>query len=250
MERARTRTEELEESLQAEIRSLKQQLETSLSKQMTRKRLSLPRPDACDTNPDLQQIEELNENLNEVREEVLRLTDENGQLKDRLDNASEKIQCLEQTLQNKRDEVAEKEQSLEQFQDTIQELRAELMQLQADPDPDCNKKGNSLFAEVIDQRQQVVHILGAQNRSFKEMKRAYRQSEAEIRQLKEENALMVRELGKIKTIFLGANRSHETQMAKRIVELQRDSERWRNKALFVESQVTDAKVSSVLEFFR
>lgn len=235
----------LEESRLNEIRVLKTQLEAL----KVIRNEPLPQLDTSTSTSD--QLQELSENLQRIQEEVIKLNVDNGTLRLQLTNANEKIECLEETLQSKREEVRDRDQTLEQYQDTIQELRTELLQLQVDPDPtDCNKKGNSLFAEVVDQRQQVVQVLGAQNRSFKEMKRAYRQSEAEIRQLKEENSLMVREIGKIKSIFLSANRTHAAELNKRIGDLNRDLERAKGKTQFLEAQVKDGQVAAVLEFFR
>lgn len=235
----------LEESRLNEVRALKTQLEAL----KVIRNEPLPQLDTSTSTSD--QLQELSENLQRIQEEVIKLNVDNGTLRLQLTNANEKIECLEETLQSKREEVRDRDQTLEQYQDTIQELRTELLQLQVDPDPtDCNKKGNSLFAEVVDQRQQVVQVLGAQNRSFKEMKRAYRQSEAEIRQLKEENSLMVREIGKIKSIFLSANRTHAAELNKRIGDLNRDLERAKGKTQFLEAQVKDGQVAAVLEFFR
>lgn len=249
VEDARNQNQSLEDCYQSQIRRLKTEIESrTVSVALT------PEPESTqnvsETNLHLEQIQDLTGNLRTVQDEVVRLSDDNGSLRTRLEHAQEKILCLEETLQSKREEVKERDLELDQYQETIQELRAELMHLQAEPDPEANKKGNSLFAEVDDQRQQVIHILGAQNKSFKEMKRAYRQSEAEIRQLKEENALMVREIDKCKSLFLNANRSHADNLLKRIADLQRDANKWRQKVHFLEGQVTDGKVSAILEFCR
>lgn len=241
----KNQNQSLEDDFQSQIRTLKIENETLKCRPTVEPIASL---DLSTTNYQLEQIQELSANLQESREQIARLTESSDQIRQQLE---EKITCLTETLQSKREEVEERDQTLEQYQDTILELRSELMQLQAEPDAtDCNKKGNSLFAEVLDQRQQVVHLLGAQNRSFKEMKRAYRQSEAEIRQLKEENSLMVREIGKIKSIFLGANKAHSAQLNKRIADLHRDLDRFKQKAQFLEEQVKDGKVAAVMEFYR
>lgn len=246
IEELKNQIQSLEESRLNEVRGLRTQIEAL----KVIRNEPLPQLDTSTSTTD--QLQELSENLQRIQEEVIKLNVDNGTLRSQLTDANEKIECLEETLQGKREEVRDRDQTLEQYQDTIQELRTELMQLQqVDPDPtDCNKKGNSLFAEVVDQRQQVVQVLGAQNRSFKEMKRAYRQSEAEIRQLKEENSLMVREIGKIKSIFLSANRTHATELNKRIGDLKRDLERAKGRTQFLEAQVKDGQVAAVLEFFR
>lgn len=244
VEELKNSQQSLEDDLQAEIRALRQQNEAL--------KVTPPEPpaatlDLSTTNLHLDQIQELSTQLQETQEQLAQLTDSHETIQQQL---QEKIVCLEETLQSKRDQLEELEQTLEQYQDTIQELRSELMQLQTEPDAtDCSKKGNSLFAEVIDQRQQVVHLLGAQNRSFKEMKRAYRQSESEIRQLKEENSLMVREMGKIKTIFLGANKTHTTQLNRRIQELHRDMDKLKQQSRFLEEQVQDGKLEAVMQFY-
>lgn len=245
----KTANQSQEEEYQSQIRCLREQIETL--KRTQSEPSTAPSLDLSSTNHHLDQIQELTVSLQEAHDQITQLTGDTQSLRLDLEHAKEKVSCLEETLQSKREEALEREQTLEQFQDTVQELRAELMQLQAEPDAtDCNRKGNSLFAEVSDQRQQVMHLLGAQNRSFKEMKKAYRQSEAEIRQLKEENALMLREIDKIKSLFLNANKTHSAQQNRRIADLHRDLGRSREKAQFLEEQVKEGQVSSVLEFFR
>lgn len=113
-----------------------------------------------------------------------------------------------------------------------------------------DQKGNSLFAEVHDQREKVVSILNSQNKSYKQMKEAYRQSQSEIRRLKSENAVMVAEIEKVKTIFLNADVRHKEQLCQRNTELLRDSEKWQKKIRFLESQLEESNVGMFLEYCR
>lgn len=231
----------------AQISALKSQL------QILRENIPPPTTTQLDTstlNLQQEQITELSDQLQSAQEQILNISEQNAELRQNLENAKEKINCLEETLLSKREELQEQVQVIEQYQETIQELRTELMQLQVDPDPtDCNRKGNSLFAEVIDQRAQVMHMLAAQNRSYNEMKRLYTQSQGQIRQLKEENALMVEEMGKIESVFVSAQTTHTNQLHQHIKELEKSIELANRKVQILEGQCK-GKAALNFEFFR
>lgn len=100
-----------------------------------------------------------------------------------------------------------------------------------------------------DQRQKVINILDGQNRAMIRMKQVYRESESEIRRLKEENALMVKEIEKCQVIFLTADSRKEMGHTTRITDLQNTIDLWRNRAEFLENQLPESKVS-IFEYFR
>lgn len=72
-----------------------------------------------------------------------------------------------------------------------------------------DRKGNSLFAEVDDQRQEMKSLLAAQKNQFLQMKKLYTESEYEIRKLKREQAAMHKELQRCITIFLNADKFYK-----------------------------------------
>lgn len=72
-----------------------------------------------------------------------------------------------------------------------------------------DRKGNSLFAEVDDQRQEMRSLLAAQKNQFLQMKKLYTESEYEIRKLKREQAAMHKELQRCITIFLNADKFYK-----------------------------------------
>lgn len=73
----------------------------------------------------------------------------------------------------------------------------------------ADRKGNSLFAEVDDQRQEMKSLLAAQKNQFLQMKKLYTESEYEIRKLKREKAAMHRELQTCMSIFLNADKFYK-----------------------------------------
>lgn len=246
----RDQNQQLEKEIQVQSQLLRdQQQHLQATKAKPPPRVSL---NASCTSEYLEQIQQLSDQVHDQQEQLQLLTLANGDLGEQLGNAQEKIQCLQETLTTKREELEERDQTIDQYQDTIQELRAELMELQSksqESATDCNKKGNSLFAEVVDQRQQVVQLLGAQNQSFKQMKFAYHQREGEVRRLKEENALMVNEIGKIKSIFLSADKSHINQLHKRIGDLSQDLEKSRKREMFFQEQVRDGRMEAMMDSY-
>ena len=64
-----------------------------------------------------------------------------------------------------------------------------------------DRKGNSLFAEVDDQRQQMKSILHNQKIHYMEMKKAYNAKEMEIRRLKRENCNIKQEIQTCSNLF-------------------------------------------------
>jgi len=74
-----------------------------------------------------------------------------------------------------------------------------------------DRKGNSLFAEVDDQRQAMKHLLAAQKKSYLDMKKTFSDSQFEIRRLKRENVAMHTELQACSTIFCSADKTYQSE---------------------------------------
>lgn len=77
------------------------------------------------------------------------------------------------------------------------------------PLPILEKRGNSLFAEVDDQRQHMKRVLAAQKTHYAQMKVEYGRSQQEIRSLKRENAAMKKELEICAAMFMNADRTYK-----------------------------------------
>lgn len=75
-----------------------------------------------------------------------------------------------------------------------------------------DRKGNSLFAEVDDQRQVMKHLLASQKKSYLEMKKIFNESKFEIHRLKRENIAMHTELQACSTIFCSADKTYQSNV--------------------------------------
>jgi len=74
-----------------------------------------------------------------------------------------------------------------------------------------DRKGNSLFAEVDDQRQVMKHLLASQKKSYLDMKKIYNESKFEIHRLKRENIAMHTQLQACSTIFCSADKTYQSK---------------------------------------
>ncbi|KAH8324383.1 hypothetical protein KR074_006448 [Drosophila pseudoananassae] len=127
----------------------------------------------------------------------------------------DQVSCLEQNLHCKRDELEEKLQLLESCQEQLVDANAKIALLTSAPENN-DRKGNSLFAEVDDQRQVMKSLLAAQKKSYLEMKRTFQESQFEIRRLKRENVAMHTELQACSTIFCSADKTYQNKLNERI----------------------------------
>ncbi|KAH8240856.1 hypothetical protein KR026_006276 [Drosophila bipectinata] len=122
----------------------------------------------------------------------------------------DQVSCLEQNLHCKRDELEEKLQLLESCQEQLVDANAKIALLTSAPENN-DRKGNSLFAEVDDQRQVMKSLLAAQKKSYLEMKKTFTESQFEIRRLKRENVAMHTELQACSTIFCSADKTYQSE---------------------------------------
>ncbi|XP_064541867.1 protein Spindly [Drosophila montana] len=130
----------------------------------------------------------------------------------------DKIDCLEQNLRGKRDELEEKVQLLESAQEQLVEANAKIALLTSAPEHN-DRKGNSLFAEVDDQRQAMKQLLASQKKSYLDMKKIFNESKYEIHRLKRENIAMHTELQACSTIFCSADKTYQNKLNERIRQL-------------------------------
>ncbi|XP_017110690.1 protein Spindly [Drosophila elegans] len=130
----------------------------------------------------------------------------------------DRVSCMEQNLNCKRDELEEKLQLLESCQEQLVDANAKIALLTSAP-KDNDRKGNSLFAEVDDQRQVMKQLLAAQKKSYLDMKKTFTDSQFEIRRLKRENVAMHTELQACSTIFCSADKTYQNKLNERIRQL-------------------------------
>ncbi|XP_070492402.1 putative leucine-rich repeat-containing protein DDB_G0290503 [Chironomus tepperi] len=148
------------------------------------------KPRVSDTYAKSLEIE--NENLrttiNEMKEHAEQLTIKYAESASRIEEFTERLACVQDNLESKKVELEEKNEALEHLQEKVHEMSTELTLLRNSAGPDDNnRKGNSLFAEVDDQRQKMKKILQGERSHYLEMKKAYNSKEMEIRRLKREN---------------------------------------------------------------
>ncbi|XP_017047617.1 protein Spindly [Drosophila ficusphila] len=130
----------------------------------------------------------------------------------------DRVSCLEQNLNCKRSELEEKLQLLESCQEQLVEANAKIAMLTSAPE-NSDRKGNSLFAEVDDQRQVMKQLLAAHKKSYLDMKKTFADSQFEIRRLKRENVAMHTELQACSTIFCSADKTYQNKLNERIRQL-------------------------------
>ncbi|KAH8333503.1 hypothetical protein KR059_000390 [Drosophila kikkawai] len=158
---------------------------------------------------------EMMQKLADYEENSVKITLSVAEKDNTLECLADRVSCLEQNLNCKRDELEEKLQLLESCQEQLVDANAKIALLTSAPENN-ERKGNSLFAEVDDQRQAMKQLLAAQKKSYLEMKKTYADSQFEIRRLKRENVAMHSELQACSTIFCSADKTYRSKLNERI----------------------------------
>ncbi|EDV99147.1 protein Spindly [Drosophila grimshawi] len=130
----------------------------------------------------------------------------------------DQVSCLEENMRSKRDDLEEKLQLLESAQEQLVDANAKIALLTSAPEHN-DRKGNSLFAEVDDQRQVMKQLLVSQKKSYLDMKKIFNDSKYEIHRLKRENIAMHKELQACSTIFCSADKTYQNKLNERIRQL-------------------------------
>ncbi|XP_062129974.1 protein Spindly [Drosophila sulfurigaster albostrigata] len=166
----------------------------------------------------------------------------------------DQLSCMEENLRGKRDELEEKLQLLESSQEQLVEANAKIAMLSSAPEQN-DRKGNSLFAEVDDQRQAMKHLLASQKKSYLDMKKIFNDSKYEIHRLKRENIAMHTELQACSTIFCSADKTYQNKLNERIrqlmaqnVKLERNLNVSQERLRDLASQKSVTWLDSMLEF--
>ncbi|XP_059221975.1 protein Spindly [Stomoxys calcitrans] len=202
---------------------------------------------------DLQRIQMLeNENMDllqkmeEFQEEIVRYTLAIAECEKNIEILKDQIICLEENLQSKKSDLEEKVQILESTQEQLAEANAQIAMLSSAPESN-DRKGNSLFAEVDDQRQVMKQLLASQKKSYLQMKKIYNESEHEIRRLKRENIAMHTELEACSTIFCNADKVYQEKLNQRIRQLVNQNEELERKLKLNQERLKDlASEKSIL----
>uniref|UniRef100_W8C6F4 Protein Spindly n=1 Tax=Ceratitis capitata TaxID=7213 RepID=W8C6F4_CERCA len=160
----------------------------------------------------------LMQKLEEFQESVVKHTMVLAERESNIEVLRDQVTCLEENLRSKREDLDEKTILLESTQECLAEANARLALLETKPEG-VDRKGNSLFAEVDDQRQAMKKLLAAQKKSYMDMKKICHESQSEIRRLKRENVAMHTELKECSSIFCAADRTYQDKLNERIHQL-------------------------------
>ncbi|XP_054084738.1 protein Spindly-like [Zeugodacus cucurbitae] len=160
----------------------------------------------------------LMQKLEEFQESMVRQTLILAERESNIEVLRDQVTCLEENLRSKREDLDEKTTLLESTQEHLAEANAKLAMLETKPEG-VDRKGNSLFAEVDDQRQAMKKLLAAQKKSYIDMKKMCNDSQSEIRRLKRENIAMHTELKECTSIFCSADRTYQNRLNDRIRQL-------------------------------
>ncbi|XP_071872740.1 spindle apparatus coiled-coil protein 1 spindly isoform X2 [Bombus fervidus] len=131
-------------------------------------------------------IDELLSILQEERKKYEYAEESIAELKSRCDH-------YEHYTRSIREQLAEKDQTLEEIRAELSLKRTELESLQMDPT--CkSQKGNSIFAEVEDRRQNVMNKMNVLREKYMELKRICKSQIMEIKKLRTERVATLRKL--------------------------------------------------------
>ncbi|XP_058062866.1 protein Spindly [Anopheles bellator] len=191
-------------------------------------------------------LERVNLCLQQANGEIARLTNDNTE-------TSERYSSLRCNYESKKQEVEELNTLLEVAQEQAALLTAEITSMRANPDNDLNKKGNSLFAEVDDQRKKLMSIISTVKQRYNELKTEHRNCPAKIRQLKNMNDSLSRDLLPYVSMFRQAENRFREALLEQIndvsTQLQKTTER--NKYLEQQLRGQSAEwVSSLTSYYK
>ncbi|XP_036336236.1 protein Spindly-like, partial [Rhagoletis pomonella] len=202
-------------AVQAENAELRKQLETVKSA----KRLSSSSLIGAGTEELTKQIATLEgenfalmQKLKDFQDNIVKQTMTLAERESNIEILRDQVNCLEENLRSKREDLDEKSGLLESTQEQLADANARLALLETKPEG-VDRKGNSLFAEVDDQRQAMKKLLATQKKSYMDMKKIFHDSQSEIRRLKRENIAMHTELRECSTIFCAADRTYQSLMS-------------------------------------
>lgn len=162
--------------------------------------------------------EELKQLIAELQEKVDMLTLQLVNSESKVENLMEKVDCVEDNLSSKRQELKELQALLDSTQEENMGLNSEIAALRSAPQ-DANQKGNSLFAEVDDQRQKMIEMLQSQRKRFNEMKKLYSESQFQIRRLARENEELCNEIKTCSELFTKADNNFRDETSRQIRSL-------------------------------
>uniref|UniRef100_A0A1B0D2I4 Uncharacterized protein n=1 Tax=Phlebotomus papatasi TaxID=29031 RepID=A0A1B0D2I4_PHLPP len=229
----RSQLEKQVEDLRESLEKQKQDFERRIAEKEAEKSLNVSKNESFSAEA---QNEALLEKITELEEQNFLLTNTRQELQQEREQLLEKVEILENRSQSRLEELQEKEVWIEELQSKLFEVNTEISALKNNPNA-LNSKGNSLFAEVDDQRQKMRDILAAQSKKYNQMKALYREGEAEIKRLKRENSEIAEEFKFIKNMFLNADVTFKRQLQGQIGDLRRENGELRQRLAWTEEKL-------------
>ncbi|XP_053698083.1 protein Spindly [Sabethes cyaneus] len=187
--------------------------------------------------------EELKALISDQQEKLDTLMLQLVNVESRFENMNEKLACLEDNLTAKRQELDEARIVLESTQEENMQLNSELAALRSAPD-DPNKKGNSLFAEVHDQRQKLIEKLESQRKHYQEMKKQLSESQIQIRRLTRENRELCGEIQDCSQMFFRSDQTFRVESSKQINSLREENQRLHDQIASANRRLLDRTADS------
>ncbi|KXJ74844.1 protein Spindly [Aedes albopictus] len=182
--------------------------------------------------------EELKQAIAEQQEKIDTLMLQLVNSESTVENLKEKIECVEDNLSSKRQELEEIRTLLDSTQEENMRLNGEIAALRSAPQ-DANKKGNSLFAEVDDQRQKMIEMLQSQRKRYTEMKKLYSESQFQIRRLTRENEELCNEIKACSELFAKADNTFRDESSRQISSLGKDVQQLREQLAATERRLLE-----------
>ncbi|GAB0095370.1 Spindly [Sergentomyia squamirostris] len=190
-------------------------------------------------NVTLAQNEELSEKIRELEQELALMNTGRSELIQEREELREKVEILESISQGRLEELNDKNEYMEELQAKLFEVNTEIASIKSDSS-EMNKKGNSLFAEVDDQRQKMRAILAAQSKKYNQMKTIYQESQQEIKRLKQENSDIAEEFDYIRRMFMHADVTYKDTLQAQIGDLTLERDDLTQKLKWTEEKLNQA----------
>ncbi|XP_055606584.1 protein Spindly [Uranotaenia lowii] len=184
------------------------------------------------------EVEDLKKMLAEHADASAKMSIQLRKTEDELENRREQLECSQDNLTTKKQELEELRTLLESTQEENMRLSSELAALRSAPG-EANKKGNSLFAEVDDQRQKMIEMLQTQRKRYQEMKKLHSESEFQIRRLTRENRELCDEIEKCSHLFLKADNKFRDESSSQINSLREEVRQLQEQLTSTERKLID-----------
>ncbi|XP_053676416.1 protein Spindly-B [Anopheles nili] len=176
-----------------------------------------------------QKLEKTECNLIQTQAELVRLMEDNEYFK-------EKYTVATTNLENKKQDIEELHSILEAAQEQTALMAAELERMRCNPN-NANMKGNSLFAEVADQRKKLKNIIEKMKTHYFALRNEHRDCPAKIRQLRVLNLEATNQYDQCRNMLHGAEKSYTLALQEQIKDMVQRLDKARIRISFLELEL-------------